>query len=216
MRPVLTVSAVLLMVGVAWSPPEATVHALARPSVVHDTVSRHVSPVDAGGHLRSGYVVRHHLSKASCQFGSEASGTAYRCFAGNYVIDPCWVAANKHYVDCLTAGWSHAVWRLHVTKGYDNEGYNRRHGGRGNDPWGVQTVSGARCGWLQGATGTVGKYRINYGCGKSPKTVLIGNVNRRPATWTIRKAHDTGNYKYKRDGRVELQRAWYGKPSREG
>jgi hypothetical protein len=88
------------------------------------TVVVHVRPVDTAGHLRHGYRVSHRFGKASCQFGSEATGTAYRCFAANYVIDPCWVTANRHYVDCLTEGWSHRVWRLHVTKGYDNEGFS--------------------------------------------------------------------------------------------
>lgn len=174
-----------------------------------------VRPVDAAGHLLPGYRVAHRLKKASCQFGSEATGTAYRCFAARFVIDPCWVAANKHYVFCLANGWDHAVWRLHVTRGYDNSGYSR-NGRRGIYPWGVRTISGPRCSWLQGATGLVGKYRIDYGCRKTPKTVLIGGVNRKPALWRIRKARDTGNYHYKRDGRASLQEAWYGKPSRKG
>jgi hypothetical protein len=174
-----------------------------------------VSPVDAAGKLLHGYRVTHRLGKASCQFGSEATGTAYRCFAGNYVIDPCWVTANKAYVDCLVEGWSHAVWRLHVTKGYDNDGYSH-HGHRGAYPWGVQTVGGARCGWLEGASGAVGKYRIDYGCSKNEKKVLIGAVDRTPSLWTIRRAHATSGYHYKRDGHVKLQEAWYGKPSRKG
>jgi hypothetical protein len=81
---------------------------------------------------------------------------------------------------------------------------------------GVQVVGGDRCGWLQGAPGYVGRYRIDYGCDKTQKTVLIGGVDRKSALWTIRKVRDTGDYHYKRDGHVELAQAWYGEPSRKG
>jgi hypothetical protein len=46
--------------------------------------------------------------------------------------------------------------------------------------------------------------------------VLIGTVGRSTPLWTIRKAVNTGSFHYKRDGRVQLQKAWYGKPTRKG
>ncbi|HWC33371.1 MAG TPA: hypothetical protein VG650_00965 [Mycobacteriales bacterium] len=187
-------------------------NAVATPAT---TTVTHVRPVDASGHLLPGYKVTRRFGNANCLFGSEATGTAYRCFAGNFVIDPCWVTDDPAYVDCLSEGWSHSVARLHVTKGYDNSGYTRA-GSRGKYPWDVEVVGGIRCGWLQGASGVVGKYRVDYGCGKTPKTVLIGGVDRSKPVWTIRKAHDTGNYHYKQDGRAKLAEAWYGKPSRKG
>jgi hypothetical protein len=208
---VLAVAPALLVV----TPASVVATPAAAASTPGSTVVAHVRPVDRSGHLRPGYRVVQRLGKASCSFGSESTGTAYRCFAGHFVVDPCWVAANRHYVDCLAEPWSHKVVRLHVTKGYDNTGYTRK-AGRGSDPWGVQTVAGVRCGWLQGASGVVGKFRINYGCGKTTKTVLIGDVDRAPALWTIRKAVNTGSFHYQRDGRVALQKAWYGKPSRKG
>jgi hypothetical protein len=179
------------------------------------TAVTHVRPVDASGRLLPGYRVTRNLGKAQCLFGSEATGTAYRCFAGNFVIDPCWVADNRSYADCLSEGWGHAVWRLHVTKGFDNSGFTT-HGSRGALPWGVQEVGGIRCGFAQGASGGVGKYRINYFCPKTPKEALVGDVDRSTGPWTIRRARDTGHGHYVRDGRVQLERVWYGKPSRKG
>lgn len=179
------------------------------------TVVVHVRPVDGAGHLLPGYRIARRFAHASCSFGSEATGTAYRCFAGRYLFDPCWVAANKRYVECLGEGWKHTVYRLHVTKGYENVGFSRKSR-RARYPWGVQTVNGARCGLEEGASGTVGKLRINYGCGKTGKTVLIGKVDRTSTPWTIRKAVRSGIYHYKRDGQAGIETVWFGKSSRKG
>lgn len=179
------------------------------------TVIDRVRPVDAQGRLRGGYTVVRRLAHASCQAGSEATGSAYRCFAGHFVVDPCWVTAHRDFVDCLAAGWRHTVWRLHVTKRYDNTGYTGAAGGRGAYPWGIALANHTRWGWLQGATGTVGKARIDYGR-RSSRTVLIGGVDRRDPVWTIGRARNAGHYHYRRDGRVRIRRVWYGEPSLKG
>jgi hypothetical protein len=176
------------------------------------TVVGHVRPVTATGVLRHGYRITDRRAHASCEAGSEATGDAYRCFSGNFVIDPCWVMKQKHFVACLSDAWSHKVIRLHVTGGYDNTGFGKLT--PASYPWAVRELNGTRCSWLQGATGAVHGKRINYGCTR--KTYLIGNVHRSSALWTIARGRSTTGGRVKETGTARLTKAWFGKPSLKG
>jgi hypothetical protein len=204
-----TVSATLL-----GATPAAATSTAAAAHPTHRTTSTvvaQVRPVTAAGNLRPGYTVTSRHSRANCNFGSEATGDAYRCFTHNLVIDPCWVTNQKHFVDCLPNAWSHKVARLHVTKGYDNTGFDSEPA---SYPWGVQRLNGVRCIWLQGASGTVHGKRISYGCTK--KTYLIGNVDKKPALWRIKLVRSTSGGHFKVVGWVKLEKAWFGRPTRKG
>jgi hypothetical protein len=168
--------------------------------------------VTASGVLAHGYRITDRRAHASCQAGSEATGDAYRCFSGNFVIDPCWVMKQKHFVACLPDAWSHKVTRLHVTQGYDNEGFGSLT--QVSDPWGVRKVNGTRCSLLQGATGAVHGKRISYGCTRT--TYLIGNVHKKSALWTILRGRSTSGGRVKETGTARLSKAWFGKPSLKG
>lgn len=200
--------ATTLGAAVSASPSQAAAGATA---TAHPTVVVHVRPVTSTGKLRHGYTITHRRAHASCSFGSEAIGDAYRCFSGNLVIDPCWVSNRKAFVVCLPDAWSHQAIRLHVTKGYQNGGFGS---GGVSYPWGVRQASGTRCSWLQGASGEVKGKRISYGC--TSTTVLIGHVNKKPARWTIKRARATGGGHYTVTGTVQLRKAWFGKPSLKG
>ncbi len=105
----------------------------------------------------------------------------------------------KHFVACLPDAWSHKVTRLHVTQGYDNDGFGSLT--QASDPWGVRKVNGTRCSLLQGATGAVHGKRISYGCTRT--TYLVGNVHKKSALWTIApRARDV-----RRKGRGDRDRA---------
>jgi hypothetical protein len=147
-----------------------------------------VRPVDSKGKLRANYTVTQHFKHAQCNAGSEAIGSAYRCFAGNFVLDPCWATASDNVV-CLSAPWSHDVVRADVTKGFDNTGFSDKPDNRA---WGMKIAHGPRCGYLEGATGAVDNRRINYGCSHK-KYVLIGNVDKHHTPWRIRKAKPKKN-----------------------
>jgi hypothetical protein len=168
--------------------------------------------VTADGHLASGYAITKRFAHAQCNFGSEATGDAYRCFAGNFVIDPCWVTHRPHYVYCLALPWGRHVASLHVTRGYDSSGYDRRPSSM---PWGVRTGNGHRCFFLEGASSTVGHHRINYEC-QHTSSVLVGRVDKSNAAWRIRRARSTGGGHYTVTGWANLARAWFGKPSMKG
>jgi hypothetical protein len=84
------VAAGLVFFAAFAAAPLGVAHAAsAKPTVVI-----HLRPVTASGQLRAGYTITDRRSHASCQAGSEATGDAYRCFAGNGVFDPCWVTTD--------------------------------------------------------------------------------------------------------------------------
>ena len=176
------------------------------------TVVVHVRPVTASGVLAPGYRITDRRAHANCESGSEATGDAYRCFSGNLVVDPCWVMKRKHFVVCLPDPWSHRAIRLHVTGGYDNAGFASLT--RASLPWGVRSVSGARCGFLQGASDVVHGKRVNYGCTRT--TYLIGNVHHGSPLWTIARGRSTAGGHIEATGTASLTKAWFGKPSRKG
>lgn len=212
MRRLAALVTALIAVGgfaLAASPAGAAAHRPGARAAAPTVVSR-VRPVTATGALRSGYTVTHRLTGASCQSGSEATGNAYRCFAGNAVIDPCWVTSNTAFVDCLAAPYSHKVTRLHVTKGYDNTG---GFGSPASLPWGLQ-VGGKRMVLLQGATSTVNGMRINYEV-HGFSVVLVGPVDKSSSPWTIRKGKRTHGV-YRIVGRVDIATAWFGQRSHKG
>jgi hypothetical protein len=196
-----------LMAGAASARPQ--------PGRAHATATHvaHVRPVSKTGRLRSGYTIDHRRGHAHCVLGSEATGTAYRCFAGNEVLDPCWVQAGSahSHVICLGLPWSHNVSRLHVTKGYDNSAMTTP----AREPWGVRLTNGTRCGRVQGASGSVHGRFITYFC-QSSKTVLTGEPNRSQQLWRIHTARSTPHGHFKRTGRKAISKAFFGRPSLVG
>jgi|SRR5581483_2436790 len=208
---VLTVAGAAGLCGVVSISAGASAPASTALSSPVPTSVVHVRPVDSHGNKLSDYTITKQLKHARCNAGSEAIGTAYRCFAGNFVLDPCWVQQPKRFAICLSEPWSFHVVQLKVSKGY--HGALSKHGR--SQPWGVQLANGTQCGFGQGATGTVGGKRINYFCAHA-KYVLIGKIDKHGKVWHARKAKPTGGGHYKAAGRVGLTKAWFGKPSRHG
>ena len=123
----------LLSVAVAAAAPltaaQAATQVPAAASSAQPTLMQHIRPVDRTGHLLPGYSITARHRGAHCSAGSDAiGGDGYRCFAGKFIYDPCWVGAHKSFVYCLEAPWSFNVVRLHVLK-YDNSGLTG-HGSR--------------------------------------------------------------------------------------
>jgi hypothetical protein len=202
---------VVLAAALCAAPVAIAQIAPAHPAKLAPTTVTHLRPVSASGNLLPGYSITKHRGHAHCSAGSEATGNAYRCFAGNRVYDPCWVQHTNSLVVCLSAPWDFGVVQLSV-KHYDN-------GGRTTKPaklaWGVQDSSGVQCELAQGATTSISGKRLDYFCAHV-KYVLYGNADRSGRVWTIRKATPTGGGHYKKAGRVKLTRAWFGRASRKG
>jgi hypothetical protein len=214
-RALTTLTILLTVVGTSGTLLVGAGSAAPRPSVRHAAATRvvRVRPVDATGHLRSNYHVAHRLkANAHCVLGSEATGTAYRCFAGNAILDPCWVQAGSsdNHVICLTAPWSHAAIRLHVTK-YDNSAMVSPS----REPWGIRLANGTRCAFVQGASSTVHGRRLSYFCQNS-KTVLLGNPSRAKPVWLIHTGRTGPHGHVKQTGRKAIATAYFGRPSLTG
>jgi hypothetical protein len=204
----LAVVALALGLGSSALPVHAS---YAAPSATPAATQRvDVRPVTATGHLRTGYTVVHRFGGTQCLASSIAVAKAYRCFAGNNeIFDPCWVQDTAApNVICLPRPWSHRVVQLHVTKGYDGTA----SGGSRQWAWGFRLADGVRCTGVQGATSEVDGYRISFGCDDG-KTVLLAAPDKSSSLWTIRAAHDVGNYHYKQIARQTITKAFYGRPS---
>jgi hypothetical protein len=182
---------------------------VAAPRTAAPTAVTHVRPVDGHGRLRTGYTVKRTLHHGMCQAGSEATNSAYRCFAGNSVVDPCWASFSKKFVYCLSSPFGFKVTEIRVTKGYQNDGLSKKPS---KLPWGVQTSDGTQCIFAQGASSVVKGKRVNYFCGTSDNNVLVGTVHRGGKVWTIDGAKQTATG-FKLTDRVSLTRAVFGKPS---
>jgi hypothetical protein len=207
---------VLFTIALAAAAPltaaQAAPHAPAAVSSAQPTLMQHIRPVDATGHLLPGFSIAARHRGAKCQVGSDAIGSqGYRCFAGKFIYDPCWVGAHKSFVYCLEAPWSFDVVRLHVVK-YDNSGLTK-HGSR--TPFGVELDNGQLCALVQGSTNLAAGKPIRYRC-QHTKSVLIGKIDRSHRAWRILKARPTSGGHYARDGWVNIAIAWFGMPSRRG
>lgn len=87
-------------------------------SVTPRTVVRtKVTPIDAHGDLRAGLRVSRE-AHGSCEPGSASlPNNVYRCFSGNFVVDPCWRdwLAVVPTVICLEEPWAETVVRLRLS-----------------------------------------------------------------------------------------------------
>lgn len=172
------------------------------------------SPVDAQGQLQPGFHVDHRYGAASCNSGSELTGTAYRCFTSQSrqsIYDPCWVTANDTVVVCQDRPWEHSLVQLRVTHGYDDSaGFSHV-----SQPWGIQLARGPRCLHIVGATETLYGHPITYNCTK--RTALTNRPDRTHSQWRIRayRLVGHGSHRHWRSlGRQPIATAWRGAPSR--
>jgi hypothetical protein len=208
----LVVLPVLVCAALAVGPSMAVQAAAAHPAAAARTVVTHVRPVSSHGNLLPGYSITARHNHAKCSAGSDTTHNTYRCFAGNGVYDPCWVQSTKSLVVCLSAPWSFRLVQLKV-KHYSNAGRTTKSS---KTPWGVQLANGVQCGLADGATTLIAGKRLSYFC-SHVKDVLYGGVNRSGRTWTIRRATPKGHHgRYRKAGRVNLTKAWFGLASRKG
>jgi hypothetical protein len=165
-----------------------------------------VSPVNPDGSPASGFRTTSTASHASCDPGSEAIGQAYRCFAGNYVYDPCWaVKATTPTVLCLPYPWSVTDVRLLVTApltAIPNEG------GAGL-PWGVELAGGRRCVLLQGAHSLFDGHVVDYYC--DPQLSLLGGLTKTEPVWRASSVLEKGA-KPAPGPTEQIAIAWFGRP----
>jgi hypothetical protein len=153
----------------------STVSSSASPTV-HATVTttRIFTPYDRSGAPTAG-VVAHRSGSCFAKSITVATGHAYRCFAANAILDPCFAAPGAHHVlDCYASPWAHAV-ELRVAK--LTVAGAAAHVTR---PWAIELVGGLRCVAANGTATFVRGVALTYQCpdgaaglraGSSPRTM---------------------------------------------
>jgi len=144
--------------------------------------------------------------RGSCNGGSAATARAdaWRCFAGNFVYDPCFSSSKtKGIVLCPTAAWRSSGVRIRLTARLV-DGNHGKPSTRG-EPWAVETTSGTKCQLDTGATSVVDHRRANYFC-QTGKNVLWGSPSRSSEPWTIYSAPATAT---KLTRKVKIRVAWF-------
>jgi hypothetical protein len=143
-----------------------------------------------------------------CNGGSIAidRNDAWRCFAGNFVLDPCFSSSKaKGIVLCPAAPWKASGIKVRLT-GKLRDG-NKRKPSTSVLPWGIRTSTGLRCEIATGATLVVHKQRLNYFCLHS-KSGLWGSPSRNHQPWTIRIA-PASTTTTKLTKTVQIATAWF-------
>lgn len=211
-----------MVTGVPQSTPDKTVKtnglvaiaglalqacATTAPSPRQDTAVRMFVPFGPGRVLQPGVSIAERLD-GRCfaeSVSSEARPDAWRCMAGNRILDPCFegTVEGRTTLACAQSPWESTVVLLALT-----EPLPARRAGQlsSNDgrPWALELDDGSRCTLLGGATGAVAGMRVNYGC-EGGHASVIGDVDRRPSRWKV--------FVIPRDGVTMEQRrvraAWY-------
>jgi hypothetical protein len=149
---------------------------------------RHLfAPFNGAGGIAAGVRIGKR-GRGYCWTGSltDARPDAWRCFLGNFILDPCFSgksAATDTFVLCADSPWR-PLTRLVLTKPLPRATGNRKTNPMRTPPWAIQLRSGARCVFVSGATSLIAGRRINYFCGRNG-AVLVGLPRRGAATWTI-------------------------------
>jgi hypothetical protein len=144
--------------------------------------------------------------KGTCNGGSAATNRndAWRCFAGNFVYDPCFSSSKaKGILVCPGNPWNRSGIELKLT-GKLRFGNTKRPSTSGM-PWAIETTTGLKCAIDTGATTVVQKQRLNYFCLKS-KDGLWGSPSRKHEPWTIYIAAGTAT---KLSKTVAIKTAWF-------
>ena len=201
-----TVAAVVAVACISASAPLASVAARPLPSSANSTHAastrvHRVSPLNASGHLSSHYTVAR-VRRGYCWTSSSIRPDLYRCFRGNFIVDPCWPAANRASVLCIVRPWSHQVLRLRLTRHLP-----ATHPGASGD-WGLTLRSGNNCLFSSGAHDQFHGHTILYYCRRN--WVLLDQPNQSQPGWTIRTARREGDH-YVARGIRPLTDAWRAK-----
>jgi hypothetical protein len=116
---------------------------------------------------------------------TEARPDAWRCMAGNRILDPCFegVVQGRTAMACARSPWDARVIVLVPTEPLPRPGRPERPLLEGR-PWAIELMDGARCTLLTGATSGVAGMRVNYGC-EGGGVSAVGDVDRRAPLWRI-------------------------------
>ncbi len=128
------------------------------PAGVTAPTTRVFTPYGRGGAPTAG-VVAHRSGSCFTRSITVAARGAFRCFAANTILDPCFAKpGTKHLLDCYASPWARAV-QLHVaTLPTATTTVNVTR------PWAIELAGGQRCVVTNGTAPTVRGVSLGYLC----------------------------------------------------
>jgi hypothetical protein len=213
LRRVAAFAVLMVAASAAWFAQPLTARSAASTQLVA------TRPTTARDVPQPGYAVVRRLEGGTCEAGSEVVQGAYRCFAGNDVVDPCWEddtgSPTSLQVVCQAEPWKHTLTTISL------DSVPPYSGPGGSFTWGVQLATGQRCLAEQGANSMVDGYGVAYACGTDSKLVLVlplgHRIDKATPIWRIREAHLNASASgYTLAGTVGISVAWHGLPSGPG
>jgi hypothetical protein len=110
---------------------------------------------------------------------------AWRCMAGNGLMDPCYqrIMGDEKQLACPVGGpWPANVVLLTLTQPPPQE--DHKIPDRDSVlPWALELANGQRCTQFTGATAPVAGMRINYGCPNG--FTIVGDIDRSQPVWRV-------------------------------
>lgn len=144
-------------------------------------------------------------ARGHCNGGSAAinRADAWRCFAGNFVYDPCFSSSKATgIVLCPLGPWTSSGAEIKLTARLS--GANKGKPSTAGHPWAIQT-SADKCVAATGATSILDHLRANYYC-QTTKNALWGYPSRTSEPWTIYSAPGTAT---RLTRKVPVRVAWF-------
>lgn len=168
------------------------------------TTVRHVRPTGQGNHLKPGYRVDRRTA-GRCWTTSAVQDDAYRCMAGNSILDPCWrLGPGRRRAVCLVVPWRHRVEVIRLRSRPASLGVPSHR------LWGLRLANGARCAAAQGATGIYRGSPVEFYCTRGFS--VVGEPDRSAATWRAHVIERVQGHWCDR-GRLAVVTAWYARPT---
>jgi len=130
---------------------------------------------------------------------------AWRCSAGNSIMDPCYqrIMGDEKQLACPVDGpWSGKVVLLTISQPLAQD--TRKEASRDASlPWALELAGGQHCSLFTGATAPVAGMRINYGCPGG--FIALGDIDRSQPVWRV----FFGNQKGSVLEQVDVAVAWF-------
>lgn len=110
---------------------------------------------------------------------------AWRCFVGNYLLDPCFSSTQaRGVVICPNLQVTGGV-EIRLTKPLPRTQADGGSPSLRDQPWNIQLTNGRHFAFASGASSLVHGVRLNYFCGAGCNYGLWGYPRRRSEPWTI-------------------------------
>lgn len=171
------------------------------------TQVRVLTPFNSSGDLVVGLDVTVEV-EGTCSGNAAASPErpdAWRCSAGNEVLDPCFqtLMGDSKVLACAEDPFAADVTLLTLTADLPDPTVTDAPT-FGGLPWALELSNGQRCTLLTGATAPVAGMRVNYGCADGAQ--VVGNVDRQGPRWRV--FYGTATRSLSLD-QVGVKTAWY-------